>query len=115
MALQKLARRIVVAIEHWKPPNPMKGVTTADMEWARHAVRDQEYRADARSPQWFGFALAERLHMDTGDGDEPKLSVGDKGIINAVLRTWIKNGVLATEDRTGDDRHEHTFFVVGRF
>ena len=53
--------------------------------------------------------------MDTGDGDEPKLSVGDKGIINAVLRTWIKNGVLATEDRTGDDRHKHTFFVVGRF
>src|SRR5262249_2666859 len=48
----------VAVSSRWNPPDPFEGVSTADMETGRQLARTGEFRADSRSPKWFGYALA---------------------------------------------------------
>jgi AAA domain len=97
----------------WIPPNPFDGVTTADMELARQLAQTGAYRADNRSPHWFGYALADRLHIPIayGANNNPK----DLARVNTIIKTWLTNKVLKIETRTGANRHQQRFIIAGSF
>jgi len=73
-----------------------------DMRWMREEVRHQKYRYDPRSPDWVGLALAKHLGLD------PR---ADRKKLNAILRAWYANGVLAAEiQRRGCATSGNTWF-----
>ncbi len=98
----------VQAVESWSYPQPLDGVSTADMHWMRETVRQGDYRLDPRSPDWVGRPLADRLGLDADDpGDRHKLII--------VLKTWLSNGVLTTETRKDKARREREFVTPGNW
>jgi AAA domain len=103
----------VAVASPWSPPDPFKGITTADMELARKLATTGEYRADSRSPKWFGYAIADHLQMPVshhGDND-PK----DMARLNSIIKTWFKNKVLDVEERKDADGKDRKFVVAGSF
>jgi hypothetical protein len=96
----------VQAVELWDYPQPFDNVTADDMRWMREKVRRQNYRYDPRSPDWVGLALAKHLRLDP-EADRKKL--------NAILRAWYANGVLAVEARKDGLRHERQYVVAGNW
>jgi hypothetical protein len=97
----------------WSPPDPFKGVTATDMELAQTLARTGEYRADMRSPNWFGYALASHfgLMVSHGGDNNPK----DLARIKAIMKTWLKNKVLEIDKREDDKRKIREFIVPGSF
>jgi hypothetical protein len=95
----------VQAAETWDYPQPMDDVTADDMRWIRNAVRGQDYRADSRSPDWVGRPLASRLGLDP---DEK----GDRKKLNAILKVWFANGVLAVDNTRKDEKRRPRPFVI---
>jgi hypothetical protein len=92
----------VVAIAAlWTPPDHFKDVTTADMELAAQLAQTADYRADSRSPQWFGYALARQLciNVSCGPGNKPVGTKNDIAKVKYLINTWINNKVLDTEER----------------
>jgi hypothetical protein len=96
----------------WKPQNPFEGMSTKDMETSARLAQTSAYRADVRSPKWFGWALAKQLKIPVaykGDND-PK----DMARLKAIIQTWVKNKVLEVVSRKDEkDRHEFDFIVAG--
>jgi hypothetical protein len=103
----------VACSSRWIAPNPFDGVSTADMELARQLAQTGAYRADARSPEWFGYALADvlKIPVSYGANNNPK----DLARLNTIIKTWIKNKVLKIETRADASRHERKFIVPGAF
>jgi hypothetical protein len=101
----------VAVSSRWNPPNPFDGVTTADMQTGAQLAATGEYRADSRSPEWFGYALADRLHIPVsyGTDNSPK----DLARLNTIIKTWCKNQVLKIETRTDAKSRERKFIVAG--
>jgi hypothetical protein len=91
----------------WDYPQPFDGMNADDMRYARDLVRkNPNYRPDSRSPDWIGIPLAARLKLNPADK-------GDRKRLNAIVRTWITNKVLAVEIRRDDSRHEREYIVLG--
>jgi hypothetical protein len=68
----------------------------------REEVRHRKYRCDPRSPDWVGLALAKHLGLG------PR---ADRKKLNAILRAWYANGVLAAEiQRRGCATSGNTWF-----
>jgi hypothetical protein len=101
----------VVCVSPWKPPHPFQGVTTADMHKCRTLSQTSAYRADSRSKEWFGYAVADVLNINIRHGAEndPK----DIARVKQIIAGWLKNKVLNTEERTGADRHKHEYVIPG--
>jgi hypothetical protein len=95
----------------WKPENPFQGVSTADMHKCRELVRTGAYRLDSRARDWVGYAIATVLGINIAYGAENDLK--DIARIKQVLATWLKNKVLATENRKDDKRRDRDFVVPG--
>jgi hypothetical protein len=95
----------------WIPPNPFDGVSTTDMETGAQLAATGEFRADSRSPKWFGYALADRLHIPVSYGAEN--SQKDVARLNTIIKTWIKNKVLRIEERMDETSRERKFVVPG--
>jgi hypothetical protein len=96
----------------WKPPNPFDGVTTEDVKVAQKLAQGGAYRADMQSPDWFGYALAEHLHLNVryqGDNDQR-----DVAKVKQIINTWIKNKVLQIDKRADANRKEKRFIVPVR-
>ena len=95
----------------WKPPDPFKGVSTADMHKCRGLAQTGAYRADSRSPDWVGYMVAEVLGINVmpGADNDPK----DLDRLKQILKTWIKNGVLKTVEREDEQRKKRAFVVPG--
>ena len=93
---------VTQAGEAWDYPQPFDNVSPDDMRWMREEVRHQKYRYDPRSPDWVGLALAKHLGLD------PR---ADRKKLNAILRAWYANGVLAAEiQRRGCATSGNTWF-----
>ena len=92
----------------WEYPGAFDDVSVADMHWVRDEVRNGSYRESARSPEWLGLALADRLGLDADNA-------GDRKRINAILKTWVANGVLDIESRKDESRKERKFYVPGNW
>jgi hypothetical protein len=101
----------VACSSRWTPPNPFDGVSAMDMTTGAQLAATGEFRADSRSPKWFGYALADLLHTPVAYGadNNPK----DLARLNTIIKTWIKNKVLKIEPREDESRRERKFIVPG--
>jgi hypothetical protein len=100
----------------WKPPNPFDGVTVSDLEVVQKAVQGGAFRTDSQSPQWLGWWMAENLpglNIKTRHSDRPR-DKAEVARLNSILKTWLKNKVLAIEKRQDDKRRLRKFFIVGQ-
>lgn len=98
----------VQAVEQWNYPHVFDGITPDDMRWMRETATAGTYRADSRADEWVGKPLAERLHLSLQDK-------GDRKRIHAVLKRWFDEGVLATEIRQDEDRHDRKYVIPGNW
>jgi len=106
----------IACASSWAPPNPFDGLTVADMELARNWSGTGAYRADARSPDWFGYKLADHLRLDVRYGDRgPEGTAADIAKVKEIIAQWLKNKVLATEQRSDEHRKKRTFVVPGSY
>jgi AAA domain len=101
----------VACSSRWKPPNPFDGVSTTDMATGAELAATGAHRADSRSPEWFGYALADLLHIPVSYGADNNAK--DLARLNTIIKTWLKNKVLKIEARTDDTRRERKFIVPG--
>ena len=94
-------------------PDCFQGTTTEDMELARRLAGTGEYRADSRSPKWFGYALAKHLHIAVShDADsDPK----DLARLQRIIKIWLNNKTLVTEERKDDAGRDRKFILPGEF
>ena len=83
-------------------------LTADDMRWIREQARQGNYRHDWRSPDWIGRPLAQRLNLDPDDDRDRKR-------LDAVLRVWIANGVLAIETRKDEARRDRQYIIPGQW
>jgi RecA-family ATPase len=106
----------VACSSSWKPPDPFEGVTTADLELARNWSSTGAYRADARSPEWFGYKLAEHLRLKVHHGTRgPVGAVHDVAKMKHIIAKWLENNVIATVERTDSKRRRRAFITPGTY
>jgi hypothetical protein len=103
----------VATASPWSPPDPFHGVTTADMELARTLAATGGYRADKRSPKWFGYALALHFNLKVSHAGvtEPK----DLARVQSIMKTWLNTKVLDIEERKDDEHKTRSFIIPGSF
>jgi AAA domain len=94
----------VATVAPWCLPNASDGVTPDDATAVMELARAGQYRADPRSREWIGNAVADVLHLD---------AEADRRRIKEILRSWYAAGVLKRVERKGPDRHDCTFVEAG--
>jgi hypothetical protein len=78
------------------------------MHAVRNRARGGQYRADPRSPEWIGEAVAEVLSLDAEND-------GDKKRIKIILKEWYAKDVLRKVERQGDNRKVFMFVEPGEW
>jgi hypothetical protein len=91
----------VACSSRWNPPNPFDGVSATDMATGARLTATGALRADSRSPKWFGFALADHLHIPVAYGADNN-SEGPRTAQHHHQDLDKKQGV---EDRRAHRRH----------
>jgi hypothetical protein len=95
----------VQALRLWEFPSVFDNVAVEDTEYVRAMVRQKPYRADSRSPDWLGFVVAQRLHLDaTNKSDIIK--------IQRLIGVWLNNGVFGKKEMKDEQRRSRTFYVT---
>jgi NADH:ubiquinone oxidoreductase subunit len=101
----------IAVTRDWTPP-ASAGLDPAIVAAARQLAQTGTYRADKRSPAWFGYALAPRLGLTVVPGvsksDEPESKQ-----LDATVRALFKMRILATEERKDDNREIRQYVVAG--
>jgi AAA domain len=92
----------------WHFPGAFDGVTPAHMQQVRDLARGGDYRADPRSPEWIGTAVAEVLDLDAD-------SEVDSKRIKIILKEWYAKGVLRKVERDDEKRRPRLFVEAGEF
>jgi AAA domain len=101
----------VACASPWDPPNPFDNVTVAHVELARRLAQTGAHRADSRSPEWFGYALAGPLGINiSADGTVDRKAHAQ---LKHIVNTWLKNNVLRIEKRKDEGRKERQYIVPG--
>ena len=90
----------------WKWPELFDGLSTRHLIAVQNVVETADWRADVRSPEWVGFAVAQALDMDA--------EVSRKRI-SGLLKDWVRNGALKIVEKEDGERHPRKFVVVGRW
>jgi hypothetical protein len=90
----------------WKWPELFEGISTRHLIAVQKAVAAGEWRADSRSSQWVGNAVAQALDMS--------LEQSRKRILE-LLKEWVKNGALEIVEKEDDQRHMRKFVEVGKW
>ena len=96
----------VGVVTSWSWPEPMEGVTEADLRAAQTEISKGQWKREPRSSGWVGIPMARALKLDIS-------SPGDREKIKKLLAIWIKSGalkVIITKDST---RHDREFVDVG--
>jgi len=100
---------IVAVLKRWYPPKEgdlVRAPTYEDRQFLVGALQYGEYRYDARSPDWFGFKIAERLGADKKDPRQMK-------VVTAILDDLIEEGTFKIEEKRDDKRRPRQFVVPG--
>jgi hypothetical protein len=119
----------VEVTEPWEYPNPFDDVSAKDLETARALAAGgmpgsgDKYRADTRSDDWFGYALAAslpHLHLtpqEVGkDGKPTPKAKADKSKLTAMINTWIANKALKkVTGQDPDTRKRKDYIYPGDF
>ncbi len=79
--------------------------TVEDDAWVRHILKDRAYRADSRSPDWFGLEIASRFKRDPDNK-------GDIKWINAVISTWVNRKLIRKVTRDDENRRPRMFIEL---
>jgi hypothetical protein len=90
----------------WKWPELFEGISTRHLIAVQKAVEQGEWRADVRSPEWVGFAVAKTLDLN--------LEASRKRI-SQLLKEWVANGALDVVEKLDDQSRPRKFVVVGRW
>jgi hypothetical protein len=101
----------VACASPWTPQNPFDNVTVAHVELARGLAQTAAYRADSRSPEWFGNAIAGLLGINvSADGAIDKKA---RAQVKQIITTWLKNNVLRIEKRKDAGRKDREYILPG--
>jgi hypothetical protein len=90
----------------WKWPELFEGLSTHHLIAVQKAVEQGEWRADPRSPQWVGIAVARVLDLN------PKTS---SKRISSLLKEWIANDAFEVIEKEDEQRRPRKFVVVGKW
>jgi hypothetical protein len=99
----------VAVLERWTPPQDsdlVRQPTYEDRKYWLGALQYGEYRYDSRSPDWFGFKIADRLGADRNDPKQMK-------VVAAILDDLIEEGTFKIESRKDARRMLREFVVPG--
>jgi hypothetical protein len=94
----------VGVITDWSFPSPFDCVTVQDMHRVRAMARNGAYRRASNSKDWIGKAVAEVLGWDLEQSRDK---------LNAILRAWYRNAVLAVERRKDATSRDRDFVIPG--
>ena len=96
-------------LERWTPPeaeNAVRLPTHDDRQFWLNALQYGEYRYDRRSPEWFGYKIADRLGVNKDDAKRMQA-------VMAVLDDLIDEGTFRIETRKDEQRRPRQFVVPG--
>ena len=98
----------VGVVTKWKFPGLFDDMAASDLFTIQKAIAAAQWRADARSPDWVGNAVAKVLELDTSTS-------ADKKRIKAMLKIWIETGALKEVERKTEQRKPSLFVEVGNW
>jgi hypothetical protein len=104
-----LAGDSVGVLERWEPPKDGDAVRQPTYEDRQHwlnVLQYGEHRYDSRSPEWFGFKIAERLGADKKDAKQMK-------VVTAILDDLIEEGTFKVVSRKDAARRDREYVVPG--
>lgn len=90
----------------WQWPELFDGISTRHLIAVQKAVEAGEWRADSRSSEWAGIAVAQALDLD--------VDTSRKRIVK-MLKEWVANGALEIVEKDDEQRHKRKFVVVGKW
>jgi hypothetical protein len=90
----------------WKWPELFEGISTAHLIASQKAVAAGEWRADSRSSEWVGIAIARVLDLEP---EKCRKRIAD------VLKEWVKNGAFKVVEREDEYRHTKKFVEVDKW
>ncbi len=97
----------VGVVTTWQWPDPLAGVTTADLRAVQEEVRATgPWRENVQANDWVGKPIARVLKLDAGDK-------AHREKIKRLLKIWIENGMFAVVSGTNDKGRPTPFVEVG--
>jgi hypothetical protein len=94
----------------WKPPDHLEGVTVSQMRECRRVAQGGAYRADIQAKEWFGKKVAEIIKVPLMHGLERDKAAHAR--VSAIIKKWLENEVLKTEERTEPGQRKARKFIV---
>ena len=92
----------------WTSPGLFAGNAMGDLFTIQTSIAAGEWRADARSPDWAGEAIARVLKLDV---EKP----ADRKRIQAMLAVWIETNALKIVEKPDERRKLKRFIEVGEW
>ena len=93
-------------VESWAWPDPFAEVSPQEAKEVQCRIAKGDWRADYRSTNWAGIAVAEVLGFDLS-------RPGVRASVQSILKTWIGTGALREADRLDGPRKPRRFVEVG--
>jgi hypothetical protein len=98
----------VGVVTKWKFPGLFDDMEVSDLFAIQKAIDAGQWRADTRSPDWAGNAVAKVLELDIA-------APADKNRIKAMLKVWLETGALKEAERLDEHRHPKLCVEVGNW
>lgn len=99
----------VGVVAPWQFPDVFAGFSANDLPRIRELARTgAKRRHDSRSPDWFGHAVAEHLHIDSKDK-------AGRAQLKTMIGKWLETKVLDIELETDEQRKEKEFIIPGSY
>jgi hypothetical protein len=90
----------------WALPDPLEGVTVADLRAVQSALNGGRWRANPQAKDWAGVAAAKALKLEVNNREH-------KAKIIRLLKTWTASGMFSIVDGLDDQRRTRSFIEVG--
>jgi hypothetical protein len=96
----------VGVVTRWKWPDPLAGVSVADLRAVQSAINGGRWRANCQAKEWAGVAAAKALKLDVKNPEH-------KSRIIRLLKTWTDNGMFVEVNGLDDQRKTRSYLEVG--
>jgi hypothetical protein len=103
----------IAVTRDWTPP-AAAGLDPAIIAAARQLAQTGTYRADKRSPEWLGYALAPKLGLTVVPGVSKSDELDSKQL-DVTFRALLKMGAIAIEQRQDSRREMRQYVIAGPF
>jgi len=88
----------------WEKPDVFHGLSTWHLYMVQQGLAAGDWRESVQAKDWVGHLVAKVAGLSAETA---------KARIKAVLRTWFRNGALATEHRRDGKGNDRPFVIVG--